>query len=253
MCRWRGTQQTISAIRFVTTLILSSSLLLSTLRPAYGAANKWGNMDTTTTGRYRVLSVDAAKSVARLVNFDDATRAVDAPHDATEDDTDPFAPIAVSVTPDTIHPGAVIDATIEWEGDTAQLKTVSVVKSDRFYYKRSVTGMFEAAIDAWRTARAAGDAVGSTVTRSTDGEPNGVLYVFANQPGEQTFDAIRTGGIPIEPLILRAEADLSDDVDRGVFILESAEHGFVAVYIVFRNDGILAETVRDTYDIRTDE
>jgi hypothetical protein len=33
-----------------------------------------------------------------------------------------------------------------------------------------------------------------------------------------------------------------------VFVLRPADGAFVVVYVVFRRDGLLAETVRDTYE-----
>ncbi|CDK39249.1 uncharacterized protein BN903_21 [Halorubrum sp. AJ67] len=34
-----------------------------------------------------------------------------------------------------------------------------------------------------------------------------------------------------------------------MFVLRPAAHEFVAVYVVFDRDGVLAQTVRDTYDL----
>ena len=36
---------------------------------------------------------------------------------------------------------------------------------------------------------------------------------------------------------------------RSVFVLRPAAYDFVAVYVVFDRDGVLAQTVRDTYDL----
>ncbi|MGM0604241.1 MAG: DUF6663 family protein [Halobacteriota archaeon] len=233
-------------------------------------------MDATTTDRYRVLSIDEAASTARLVELAAATAAVDAPDDAPPE---PFAPIAVSLDDAAIDPGNVIEATIEWSGDDASIAEASVLRADRYYYARGVSGLFQVAIDTWQTARAAGDRVGASVTRNTDGDPNGVCYVFADQPegrpigaiesggrtieatetggrtveatesGGRTFEAIESGSVPIEPLVLRAEADLNDDRNRAAFVLEPAARPFVVVYVVFDDEGLLARTVRETYGI----
>jgi hypothetical protein len=109
----------------------------------------------------------------------------------------------------------------------------------------------------------------SAVTYSTGKEPNGVVYVFAKQdPPRDLFEEFRTGATPIEPLIQRvnathdsddaadtddaastADSDADDPAERAVFVLNPADEPFVVVYIVFRKDGMLAQTVRDTYGL----
>lgn len=203
-------------------------------------------MDATTTDRYRVLSVNRDQSLARLISLSEAVAAIDAPETADED---AFAPIAAATGDTELHAGDVIEATIEWDGDAARVVEATVEREDRIYYAEAVEGMYEAAVDAWHTAQAAGEGMHSVVTKNTDTDPNGVLYVFADGPGGRTIEAIRTGGIPIEPLIQRAESDLDDEGERAVFVLEPADHAFVAVHIVFSRDGVLARTIADTYDI----
>lgn len=203
-------------------------------------------MDATTSDRYRVLSVDRDRSLARLVSLSAAVAAIESPETADED---AFAPIAATIEDLELHAGSIVEATIEWDGDAARVVEATVERADRIYYAEAVEGMYEAAIEAWHTAQAAGEGMHSIVTQNTDTEPNGVLYVFADGPGGRTIEAIRTGGIPIEPLIQRAEADLDDDSARAVFVLEPADHAFVAVHIVFRRNGVLARTIADTYDI----
>ncbi len=102
------------------------------------------------------------------------------------------------------------------------------------------------------------------MTYSTGKEPNGVVYVFAKQdPPRDLFAEFRTGATPIEPLIQRVNAthDAGDDAgdttdsesddspERAVFVLNPADEPFLVVYIVFRKDGMLAQTVRDTYGL----
>ena len=109
--------------------------------------------------------------------------------------------------------------------------------------------MFEAAVETWRQIRADGEPVGSITTRSNDGDPNGALYLFADAPGSDTFEEVRTGRLPIEPLVARVNESREDDEPREVFVLRPAAHDFVAVYVVFDREGVLAQTVRDTYDL----
>ncbi|GAB7092608.1 hypothetical protein JCM18237_28790 [Halorubrum luteum] len=147
-----------------------------------------------------------------------------------------------------LSPGYVVDATLAWDDGTARFSALTVVRESRFRFADGVEGMFEAAVDAWEGIHAAGEAMGSVTTRSNDGDPNGALYLFADGPGSDTFEAIRAGRIPIEPLVGRVNAERGD-ARREVFVLRPAAHAFVAVYVVFDPDGVLARTVRDTYDL----
>ncbi|XVH30382.1 DUF6663 family protein [Haloferacaceae archaeon DSL9] len=207
-------------------------------------------MAPTTTGRYRVLDRLTDQTAVRLVDLDDAEAAIE-----SRAETDALAPLVVACDETALadlDPGNEIRATIEWDEGDATLVEYETVGRTRFYYADGVTGLFEAARDAWRDAAAANEGMNARVTRNTDGDPNGVLYVFAKQPAPQdVFSDIREGSLPIEPLVQRVEADREDDTDRAVFVFDPADESFVLVYIVFRRDGMLADTVRDTYDIGT--
>jgi len=150
---------------------------------------------------------------------------------------------------DALDPGTVVDATLAWDDGTARIADLSVVRESRFRFADDVEGMFEAAVETWQRIRADGEAVGSMTTKSTDGDPNGALYLFADGPGTDTFDEVKTGRLPIEPLIERVNDRRADDAPREVFVLRPAAHDFVAVYVVFERDGVLARTVRDTYGL----
>ncbi|PSQ35543.1 hypothetical protein BRD11_02490, partial [Halobacteriales archaeon SW_12_69_24] len=96
-------------------------------------------------------------------------------------------------------------------------------------------------------ARADGEPMNSRVTYGTDNEPNGVVYTFADQPGSRDLLAeFRDGGKPLEPLVDRAAR--SEDVEPpfSVYVIEP-EEPFLVVYIVLEPDGLLDETVADTY------
>ena len=150
---------------------------------------------------------------------------------------------------DALRPGFVVDATLAWTDGSARLREVEVVRETRFRFADDVEGMFEAAVDAWQQIRAAGEPVGSITTRSNDGDPNGALYLFADSPGSDAFEELRAGRLPVEPLVARVNESRDDDAPREVFVLRPAAHEFVAVYVVFDRDGVLAQTVRDTYDL----
>ncbi|SNR34823.1 DUF6663 family protein [Halorubrum vacuolatum] len=216
-------------------------------------------MQPTTTGRFRVHDrrprPDVAEATEEFVLVEIPPDPIDpnAPESA-----DAFDPIFVTAegydgdleaTIDALAPGVVIDGTLAWDDGTARFTEVETVREDRFRFAGNIEGIFEAAVEAWNAIRADGEAFGSVTTRSTDGEPNGALYLFADGPGGDTFAELRAGRIPIEPLVARVNERLDDDRPREVFVLRPADHPFVLVHVVFDRDGVLARTIRDTYDL----
>jgi len=229
-------------------------------------------MDPTTSGRFRVHDrrprpdIEGADDETREGSGTDSAdeefvlvEHADGPVDPTESDAgdrfDPLYATAEGYEDDladrvaSLDPGYVVDATLAWTDGSARFVAVEVVRETRFRYADAVDGMFEAAVDAWRSLRADGEAVGSVTTRSNDGDPNGALYLFADGPGADTFDDLRAGRLPVEPLVARVNASRDDDDPREVFVLAPADHEFVAVYVVFDRHGVLAQTVRDTYGL----
>jgi hypothetical protein len=231
-------------------------------------------MEATTAGRFRVHARDG-----------DAFTLVDL--DPVEDPADAYEPVRVAAdgydgglgdAVDALEPGDVVDAELAWTDGTARFSSVSVRRRSRFRYADGVENLFEAARDAWRDARAAGEAMGSRVTYDTDGEPNGALYVFADAGARDLFAEFRNGTTPLEPLVERVndaggadeggtgtddertvgreeramgvgeqtDAD-AEPPEREVFVLRPADGAFVVVYVAFARDGLLARTVRDTY------
>lgn len=216
-------------------------------------------MQPTTRGRYRVHDKrepdesgagDGAEFV--LVELPDEPVAPDDP--AAEDAYEPLYVAAEgyeeSLADDVaaLERGTVVEAELAWADGTARFTEVTVTIRSRFHFADEVEGMFEAAVDAWENARAAGEALTSQVTRSTSGDPNGALYLFADAPGRDLFEEMRNGTVPIEPLVARVNAQQGPG-ERAVFVLRPADYRFVAVYVVFEEDGVLANTVRDTYDV----
>ncbi|QKG92136.1 hypothetical protein HPS36_04475 [Halorubrum salinarum] len=225
-------------------------------------------MDPTTSGRFRVHDrrrrpdIDgesdggaAGADAEEFVLVELADEPVDPTAPDAEDRYDPLYATAegyegdLGEAVDALRPGFVVDATLAWTDGSARFREVEVVRETRFRFADGVEGMFEAAVETWRQIRAEGEPVGSITTRSNDGDPNGALYLFADAPGSDTFDEVRTGRLPIEPLVARVNESRDDDGPREVFVLRPAAHEFVAVYVVFDRDGVLAQTVRDTYDL----
>jgi hypothetical protein len=222
-------------------------------------------MEATTSGRFRVLAGPRdrdGRDEFLLVEVADGD-----PDDATASGGDPdasaaeeaFDPVSVqargyegplSEAVDALRPGYVIEATLEWAEGTARFLALSVLERTRFEFVDGVTGVFEAARETWQDAATAGEAMNSRVTHGTDGQPNGVLYTFAKQEGARDlFEEFQRGLLPLEPLITRANAALESG-PREVFVMRPVDESFVLVYIVFEKGGVLARTVRETYDIQ---
>jgi hypothetical protein len=149
-----------------------------------------------------------------------------------------------------LKPGYVITATLEWDDSDAEFVDCQIEDRSWIQYADGVSGLFEVAQETWYDAQMAGDAMNSRTTYSTDNEANGVVYTFAKQtPPRDLFEEFRTGVTPLEPLIQRVEAEREDDDERAVFVMNPVDEEFVLIYIVFRKDGMLASTVRDTYGL----
>ena len=229
-----------------------------------------------------ILLVDLAEATAAATgeNPDADLRPIAVTPPAVDDDRDTDGPDIDAETVETIRslePGYVVDAELAWDDSDAAFLDCAITNRTRIQYADGVTGLFEKAKETWHDAQVAGEAMNSAVTYSTGKEPNGVVYVFAKQdPPRDLFEEFRTGATPIEPLIQRVDAthdgdadaadttadddaadsdsddansDADDPAERAVFVLNPADEPFVVVYIVFRKDGMLAQTVRDTYGL----
>ena len=209
-------------------------------------------MNPTTTGRFRVLDRRPDGRLL-LVDLAAAVAAVDGDHEA---DLQPLA-----VDPSTgddelaetireLKPGYVVEASLAWDESDAEFVDCRIDERSWIQYADGVSGLFEVAQETWYDAQTAGEAMNSRTTYSTGNEPNGVVYTFAKQrPPRDLFEEFRTGATPIEPLIQRVEAERDDEEDRAVFVMNPVDEEFVLIYIVFRKDGMLAQTVRDTYGL----
>ena len=149
--------------------------------------------------------------------------------------------------PDDAVVGNRIDADISWDGDDPVVESASIETTTTVEFVRTEAVIFEAAQNCFEKARAEGEAMNSRVTYNTDNEANGVLYTFAEQAGSRDlFSEFRDGLKPLEPLIARAAQPDEVEPPFSVFVIDP-EEPFVVVYIVLNPDGLLDETVRDTY------
>ncbi|WP_144906523.1 DUF6663 family protein [Halobellus captivus] len=229
-------------------------------------------MTPTTSGRYRVLGRPREPTELLLVSVggSENTGAEDGgpPSDLTAEPTfdsvsEPtFDPAYVETTGyeddladdvASLAAGNLIDATLAWTDGGPRFSSLDLVAESAFEFYDGVTGIFEAATETWMVAEADNAAMNGRLTRNTDGEPNGALYVFAEQSGARDlFEEFRTGVTPLDPLVRRADEGESVPVEleqpRAVFVLRPIDEPFLVVYVVFRRDGVLAETIRSTYE-----
>ena len=198
-------------------------------------------MQATTAGSYRVLGDAPDRDGLLLLDRAD--------HEPVLVAADGYAgSLADAVA--ALRPGYLVDATLAWDDGDARFTEVDVTKRTLLTFSRGVTGLFEAALETMEQAHREGLGVTGRPTFSTDNEPNGAVYAFAQQPGERdVFEEVRTGALPIEPLVDRLDEAADDgDAAHEVFVFDPLEHDFVVVYLVLHRDSVLADTVRDTYD-----
>ena len=219
--------------------------------------------DPTTGGRYRVLGRPRDPDELLLVTLDADEGGGGDAGSATADRPagDGLDPLYVDTTGydgdlaaavEGLRAGALVDATLVWRDGDPRFTSLSVVADTVFEFYDGVTGIFEAAKNAWMVAEADNEGMNARVTRDTDGDPNGALYVFAKQSGARDlFSEFRTGVTPLSPLVSRVDEAGSvppeDQQPRAVFVLRPEDEPFLVVYVAFRRDGVLAETMRTTY------
>lgn len=151
-----------------------------------------------------------------------------------------------------LRPGYRVDADFDWTGDDPALRGLDVLERSLFAFVADADPVFEAAQSCWEAARREGQAMNSRVTHTTDGDPAGVVYTFADQSGQRDlFEEFRDGVKPLDPLLDRLAQ--GEDPPFEAFVLDPADP-YVVVYLVVEKGGMVADTVRDTYELsRPDE
>ena len=147
-----------------------------------------------------------------------------------------------------VRPGHLIEATLDRSGVDPAVESVSVVRPTRYRFADGIDPVFEVAEELWAEARLAGDGMESQVTRNTDGEVNGVCYVFAEDDLGGRFAEFRSGERPLDPLVDRIN-ERDDAAPRSVFVLRPPDREFVVVVIALDPEGQFADTLRETYDL----
>lgn len=191
--------------------------------------------------RLRVL--DSTRAADEFLLLDPET--ADPTYVARTGYDDPLAERVASV-----EAGNLVECAVDWTDERPRFADCEVVERTRFAFTRDVTNLFEAAVECWREAEYAGEAMNSRLTRGTDGDVNGVCYVFADQRGRRDlFEEFRDGTKPLDPLLAAVDGA---DPPYEVFVLDPADHPFVVVYIALERGGLLARTVRETYGLDGD-
>ncbi|SIR10774.1 hypothetical protein SAMN05421858_1449 [Haladaptatus litoreus] len=184
-------------------------------------------------GSYRVLAVSNDGEL-RLLNRETHEQIVTATggHDGPISD---------------LHPGYCIDADLDWTTTEPSVRSLTVRQPTLYTFVDHIDPVFEAAQQAWQNAQLTGDSMNSQVTRNTDNEVNGVLYVFAEDDASGMFESFRDGSRPLDPLVDKVNEQEGDD-PREVFVLRPESETFVIVTIALEKGGQFADTLRETYD-----
>ncbi|WP_276300967.1 DUF6663 family protein [Halorussus lipolyticus] len=165
-------------------------------------------------------------------------------------DRDTYEPIVTAdeghdAAVEEVRPGYLVDADLDWSTSEPTVESLSVRRPTLYAFADEAEPVFDVAQETWSEARLAGDSMNSRVTRNTDNEVNGVLYVFGEDG--TTFESFRDGERPVEPLVDRVN-EQEGEAPREVFVLRPASKEFVIVTITLRKSGQFADTLRETYE-----
>jgi hypothetical protein len=157
-------------------------------------------------------------------------------------------PLASAV--DGLLPGNLVEATVEWQPEGSPvLAALSVRRRSLFEFVGAADHVFEAAEDTFAEGRREHAPIASTVTYDTDRNANGVLYTIAEQGGgTDVFAEFREGQRTLEPMVEKL-GEGGAEPPHEVFVVRPVEEPFVVVYLAIEKEGLLADTVRDEFDI----
>lgn len=205
--------------------------------------------DQTTEGEFRVLESTRDREEWLLLDVESADPTYVASGgygderegESTDEDGDDLA-----ATVESLEAGNRVRAELEWTDERPRFTACEVLERTRFAFTRTREQLFEDARAAWNDARAAGEAMGVRLTRAQDGTPNGVVYAFADQPGQRDlFAEFRDGVKPLEPLLARLAEDADPPFEA--FVVDNTDEPFLVVLLAMERGGLLASTVRETY------
>lgn len=147
-----------------------------------------------------------------------------------------------------LRPGYLVEAALDWSAVDPVVTDLSVVRPTLYAVADGIDPVFEVAEEVWADARVAGEGMASQLTRNTDGEVNGVCYVFAEDSVGGRFAEFRDGARPVEPLVDRVN-ERDEPAPRELFIFRPPDKEFVIVVVTLEKGGHFAETLRDTYGL----
>jgi hypothetical protein len=194
--------------------------------------------EQTTEGEYRVLESTRDRAEWLLLDVESAD-----PTYVTREGYD--EPLRSAV--DGLEAGNRLRAELVWDDGDPRFDDLEVSEETTFAFTRTREDLFGDAHGAWRDAEEAGQPMGSRVlVGQQGGQPVGVVYTFADQPGQRDlFEEFRDGVKPLEPLLERlAEAE---EPPFAAFVVDHHDEPFVAVVLAFDRAGVLATTMRETY------
>jgi hypothetical protein len=149
-----------------------------------------------------------------------------------------------------LRPGNLVEATLEWpaEGHPA-VADLSVATGTLFAFVDGADHVFEKAEETFEEARRERAPIASTTTYTTDGTPNGALYAIAEQGGgTDVFAEFRDGRRTLEPMVEKL-GEGGAEPPYEVFVIWPAGEPFVVVYLAIERGGLLADTVREEFDV----
>ncbi|MFT4923619.1 MAG: hypothetical protein ACI8XM_002847 [Haloarculaceae archaeon] len=198
-------------------------------------------MTTTDAGTYRVLpGPPDEEGFVLLEQWSEEPVTVQ-----SEGDDDPLASAVES-----LQPGHLVDATVEWPPEgTPAIADLAVRTETVCTFVGDADHVFEKAEETFTEARRDRAPIASTVTYNTDGEANGALYTIAKQGGgTDIFAQFRDGRRTLEPMIDKL-GEGGAEPPYEVFVVRPADEQFVFVYLAIEKGGLLANTIREEYDL----
>jgi hypothetical protein len=149
-----------------------------------------------------------------------------------------------------LQPGNLVEATLEWPAEgNPTVADLSVATGTLFVFLDGADHVFEKAEETFEEARRERAPIASTTTYRTDGTPNGALYTIAEQGGgTDVFAEFREGRRTLEPMVEKL-GEGGAEPPYEVFVIRPVGEPFVVVSLAIEKGGLLANTVREEFDV----
>jgi len=148
-----------------------------------------------------------------------------------------------------LEPGNLVEATLEWPTEgRPRFGDLSVASRTLLVFVDDADHVFEKAQETFEAGRRERAPIASTVTYTTDGQPNGALYTVTKQGGgTDVFAEFRDGRRTLEPMVDKL-GEGGAEPPYEVFVIRPVDEPFLVVYLAFDRGGLLANTIRDEFD-----